>query len=214
MTDRLDTVRRVFDERAATYDESQMHRRLAEAVTRFADLSDVDSVLDVATGTGLVLRAIDASAPGTSLTGLDVSPGMLAVARAQLPSATFIEADAAMLPHAAASVDLITCVTGLHAIPDAVGAIAEWRRVLRAKGRVISATFLASDRRAPLGAGHSYPADHRPFDTLERLTATAKDHGFTVVRWTNWPHEEDELLIAEWAPSEDWSSRALRRGGD
>lgn len=199
MTDHLDLVRRAFDARAATYDESKMHRRLAEAVTRFADLSGVNCVLDVATGTALVLRAFDARLRGASLVGVDVSPGMLAVAQAQLPSATFIEADAAKLPHADASVDLITCVTGLHAIPDVVGTIAEWRRVLRVQGRVVSATFLADGRGVPLGGDHRYPADHGPFETLELLIATARSNGFTITRSTTWSHERDELLLAEWA---------------
>ncbi|WP_429608163.1 hypothetical protein [Staphylococcus aureus] len=56
--DLLAAVRARFDGRAAEYDESAMHRELAAAVAAFADLDGVRDVLDVATGTGLVLRAL------------------------------------------------------------------------------------------------------------------------------------------------------------
>lgn len=49
MPDPLDAVRRSFDERAATYDESAMHRDLASDVADELDLVGVDAVLDIAT---------------------------------------------------------------------------------------------------------------------------------------------------------------------
>ncbi|MFP3381651.1 hypothetical protein SB767_35625, partial [Bacillus sp. SIMBA_069] len=51
-------VRERFDDRAPTYDDSAMHRGLAAAVAAFIDLTDVEAMLDIATGTGLVLRAL------------------------------------------------------------------------------------------------------------------------------------------------------------
>ena len=52
-------VRRRFDDRAPTYDESAMHRGLADAVAGFVlEAGAPGDVLDVATGTGLVLRAL------------------------------------------------------------------------------------------------------------------------------------------------------------
>ena len=53
----LKTVSNAFDARSATYDESTMHRELAATVADFADLTAVEDVVDIATGTGLVLRA-------------------------------------------------------------------------------------------------------------------------------------------------------------
>ncbi len=55
-----------FDERAATYDESAMHRGLAQAVADFVRLGAVRDVLDVGTGTGLVLRCAPRRARGAS----------------------------------------------------------------------------------------------------------------------------------------------------
>lgn len=95
-----------------------MHRDLAWDVADSVDLAGVNVVLDVATGTGLVLRALASRDARLHLIGVDISPGMLAVARAALSAAEWIEADAASLPLEWASVDVVTCVTALHIIPD------------------------------------------------------------------------------------------------
>lgn len=196
----LENIRTAFDARAATYDESTMHRDVATAVVDFADLTEVGDALDVATGTGLVLRTLARRSPAISLTGIDLSAGMLEVAKKHLPAAAFIQADAAQLPLGNASVDLITCVTGLHVIPDTAAALSEWRRVLRPHGRAVSATFLADERRTSVRSPHKYPANHRPFETLDQLT-TAAAHGFTITRSTVWTDDVDRLLIAEWVPA-------------
>lgn len=199
--EQLKIIRDTFDARAATYDESAMHRELADAVALFADLTEVKTAVDVATGTGLVLRALSSRSPMIALTGLDVSLGMLKVAQTHLPTATFVNADAAHMPLADASADLITCVTGLHVIPDTAAALSEWHRLLRPGARAVSATFIADGRGSTIPATRAYPADHRPFETLDQLTTTAAKHGFTITRSTTWTDDTDRLLIAEWAPT-------------
>lgn len=62
MTGSLDEIATRFEDRAPTYDESALHR----------DLDGVSTVLDVATGTGLVLRSLPV---GPHLIGIDISPG-------------------------------------------------------------------------------------------------------------------------------------------
>ncbi|WP_243225923.1 class I SAM-dependent methyltransferase [Microbacterium sp. CIAB417] len=156
-----------------------MHRDVAAAVAVFADLDGVADVLDVATGTGLVLRSLHSRRGGLRLAGADLSPRMLAVARAQLPTASWIVADARSLPVDDCSVDLITCVTALHVIPDTAGAISEWRRVLRPGGRAVTATFLDGGRRRPAPVRPSYPSDHAPFGSVERLERTAAEGGLS-----------------------------------
>ncbi len=178
-----------------------MHRDVAAAVADFVDLTDVDDVLDVASGTGLVLRALARRSRAITLTGIDVAPAMVEVARRQLPEASFIEADAALIPFADACADLITCVTALHAIANTAAALSEWHRLLRTRGRVVSATFVADGRKGPLRRDHRYPADHRPFETREQLSATAARHGFAIIRSILWSDEVDTLLIAEWVPT-------------
>lgn len=198
-------VRARFDGRAPTYDGSAMHRDLAAAVAEFVDLAGVQTLLDVATGTGLVLRALrDAAGEPVRMIGVDVSPGMLAVARAALPEVELVEADARRLPLADCSVDLITCVTGLHLIPDTAAVLAEWARTLRPGGRAVTATFAAFDpsrhhREISAAAPLPYPVVHDPFRSPEALAATVAPAGFTVGRTTTWTDGHDTLLIAELA---------------
>lgn len=196
-----DAVVARFDTRAASYDDSPMHRGLAAAVAAFVDLDGVHAVLDVATGTGLVLRALRAS-PAVRTIGVDLSPGMLAVARAALPEAELVVADAARLPLADSCVDLVTCVTALHLMPDTDAVLSEWTRVLRPGGRAVIATF---GRRAGLAAhGHGtaplpFPAHPERFATPELIGTTAGRSGLVVVRHEWWTHEDDAVVIAELA---------------
>jgi ubiquinone/menaquinone biosynthesis C-methylase UbiE len=106
-----------FDGYAPVYDESAMHRGLAKAVAAFIRSQGVHDVLDVGTGTGLLLRSLP-RAPWR-LVGVDLAPAMLAIARAALPNARFELADASRLDFPDASFDLVTCVTVLHLVPDA-----------------------------------------------------------------------------------------------
>ncbi len=190
-------VRERFDGRAPTYDESAMHRALAAAVAAFVDLDGVDAVLDVATGTGLVLRALRDRGFTGSVTGVDLSPGMIDEARHHLSDAALIVADATRLPLPDASFDLVTCVTGLQLFPDPGAAIAEWARVLRPGGRAVTATFLAVDPTRHRAAAAPGSHNHVPFDSVDRLAETVAPAGFRVSRSETWTDGADELLIAE-----------------
>lgn len=196
-------VRRRFDERAPTYDESAMHRGLAEAVAAFVSEggteagADPGDVLDVATGTGLVLRALRERGARGRMIGVDLAPRMLEVARAHLPGAELVEADAASLPLPDDCVDLVTCVTGLQLFTDAPAAIREWRRVLRPGGRVVTATFVAFDPTRHRAAPPAAMLHHEPFRSAEALDETFAPVGLRVARTARWTDGADDLLIAE-----------------
>lgn len=141
MIDQLSTVTASFDNRAPTYDASVMHRDLAYAVADFAALDGVRVVLDVATGTGLVLRAIAARDPHLHLIGVDISAGMLEVARDKLPTGKFVEGRAEQLPVRGGTIDLVTCVTAMHLMADPGVVFAEIARAMAPRGRLVLATF-------------------------------------------------------------------------
>lgn len=199
-----------FDRRAPDYDGSAMHRGLAQAVADFVRLGGVRDILDVGTGTGLVLRSLPAGP--WSLTGVDLSPGMLAVARAALPSARFEVADATTLDLPDASIDLVTCVTMVHLLPDAAAALRKWRRVLRPGGCLVLATF-ADDSPSWHGPapepGHSPAEAHAPFGSSEALERLAAASGFVAGRIAEWELRsnggapEYRCLITEFAPVDD-----------
>lgn len=203
--DLLAAVRARFDGRAAEYDTSEMHHELAAAVADFVDLDGVRDVLDVATGTGLVLRALHARDRALRLSGIDLSGGMLSVARTELPDATLVEGDATVLPFGDDAFDLVTCATGVHLFPDADAAIAEWARVLRPGGRVVTATFGDVDL-SQHGGHHGaqpppYPTHHARFRTPELLAAAFAPTGLALARHTWWSNGDDRVLVAEFRPA-------------
>jgi ubiquinone/menaquinone biosynthesis C-methylase UbiE len=120
----------------------------AEELTRLAAPWPGERVLDVACGTGALTRQIaERVGPGGQVTGLDLSPGMLAVAREQLdgPHVTWQEGSALELPFAPDSFDLVTCQQGLQFFPDRAVALREMRRVLRPGGRVALAVWRSTE---------------------------------------------------------------------
>ena len=108
---------------------------------RTAALRPGTRVLDVACGTGIVTRAAaEQVGPTGSVTGIDVAPDMIAVART-VPAGgapiTWQEADAASLPLPDEFYDVGLCQMGLMFMEDRAGALRELHRVLRPGGRVV-----------------------------------------------------------------------------
>src|SRR4051794_5720966 len=76
---------------------AEVHNRpLFEAVLDAADVRDGTRLLDVGCGSGLAL--VLAAGRGALPSGLDVSPGLLGVARERLPAADLREGDMEALP--------------------------------------------------------------------------------------------------------------------
>lgn len=114
---------------------------LADDLIALARLQPGERVLDVACGTGIVARLASEGVGATgSVAGLDVNPGMLAVARTAAPPDTpmeWYEASAEAIPLPAETFDVVLCQLGLQFVPDKLGALREMRRVLADGGRLI-----------------------------------------------------------------------------
>jgi ubiquinone/menaquinone biosynthesis C-methylase UbiE len=100
-----------------------------------------EHVLDVACGTGIVARlAAHRVSPGGSVTGLDLNPGMLSLARSFLPTLDvkleWREGSAMALPFANARFNVVLCQQGLQFFPDRLAALREMHRVLVPNGRL------------------------------------------------------------------------------
>jgi SAM-dependent methyltransferase len=94
------------------------------------------TVLDVACGTGVVAAAAaERVGPSGAVTGVDINPGMIAVA-ARTRGVRWAQADAARLPFPDGGFDRVLCQAGLQFVPDRLGALREMRRVARPGGRV------------------------------------------------------------------------------
>ena len=114
---------------------------LATDLIHLAALRTGERVLDVACGTGVVARlASQQVGDNGSVAGLDVNPGMLAVARSATPQDMPIEwheANAEDMPFPDASFDVVLCQMGLQFMPDEHAALREMWRVLVPGGRLI-----------------------------------------------------------------------------
>lgn len=104
-------------------------------------------VLEVAVGTG---RSLPYYPTGVELTGIDLSPEMLAIARARASeqgiAAALLQADAEALPFGEAAFDTVVCALALCSIPRPGVAIAEMARVVVPGGSVVLVDHTRSDR--------------------------------------------------------------------
>jgi ubiquinone/menaquinone biosynthesis C-methylase UbiE len=99
-------------------------------------------LLDVACGTGQFLRQVKTNYPRLRVTGLDLSPHYLAVARRVLEPwsrVRLVEGAAEAMPFADGEFDVVTCIYLFHELPPRIrrAVAAEIRRVLRPDGRLI-----------------------------------------------------------------------------
>jgi ubiquinone/menaquinone biosynthesis C-methylase UbiE len=102
-------------------------------------------VLEVAVGTG---RNLPLYPPGVTITGVELSPAMLALARQRANdhgvAADLRQADAQALPFDDAAFDTAVCTLSLCTIPDPAATIVEMRRVLRPGGLLLLLDHIGS----------------------------------------------------------------------
>ena len=131
---------RTWERGAADYDKgiAKVERGLLRGTREWIGARATGRVLEVAVGTGRSLRFYPAD---VVVTGVDLSPAMLAIARRRATGlrreVDLRVGDAERLEFADGSFDTVVCALGLCAIPDDVAAIREMRRVLRPGGRLL-----------------------------------------------------------------------------
>ena len=102
------TLTRSFDKLAPEWDATRVSRERLVAIIAALDALDAPTrALDVGTGTGAVARLLSERWPAAEVTGVDVSPGMIAEAR-RLGSERYDVGDASALPYEDAAFDLVT----------------------------------------------------------------------------------------------------------
>lgn len=145
-----------WDGHAARYAaQEHFEARAIATVLRLAAPGPGDRLVDLATGTGVVLRALASrrGRPATAV-GVDRSPGMLARVGRLPPGWRTVQGDASRVPLAGGQADVVTCAYLLHLLDphERASVLREARRLLwLAPGsRAVIATVWA-DRRRPAG---------------------------------------------------------------
>jgi demethylmenaquinone methyltransferase/2-methoxy-6-polyprenyl-1,4-benzoquinol methylase len=136
MFDRIAGVYDVMNLLISGFQEPRWRRRLVQE----ARVGPADRALDVACGTGTVTRDLHAAVqPDGHATGVDVSTGMLALAREHTPPGgpAFVEADALSLPFEDGAFDAATIAFGMRNLADYERGFEEMARCVRPGGRVL-----------------------------------------------------------------------------
>jgi SAM-dependent methyltransferase len=174
------------------------NRPLFEAVLDAAAVGPGMAVLDVGCGSGLAL--VLAAERGAVPSGVDISPGLLAIARDRLPRADLREADMESLPFGDAAFDAVTGVNAFQFAGDPRRALREAARVTRPGGRVVASLFAAPERSQGTVAHEAMTAlipseragDHAPYAlsgpgnleaALHDAGLEATSSGEVVCRW-------------------------------
>jgi|SRR5579875_2729572 len=155
-------------------------------------------LLDAGCGSGLALA--QAVVRGAHVSGIDISPALLSIARARAPEATLVEGELDALPFADRSFDAALAINALQFAFDPAAALAELGRVLAPGGRLAVAGFAAPER-CESTALHvamealvpaEAQADHAPYALAApgALERAVEDAGLAV--------ESDRELPGDW----------------
>ena len=185
------------------YDEVMVPRLFGpwgEYLVDQLEIAPGETVLDVACGPGSVTQ-IAAERVGAlgRVTGCDVSPAMLALARAK-PAVSegatiaYLEAPADQLPVEDALFDVVICQQGLQFFSDRPAAVTEMHRALGASGRLGIAVWTEIDHSPPFRAlaigiedvagaelADRYRGGPWGFPSGEQLAVLLQDAGFDEV---------------------------------
>jgi ubiquinone/menaquinone biosynthesis C-methylase UbiE len=153
---------RNYNARWHTFNERTLGEALAiidfAALRRVAErLGRQPRVLDVACGTGILLKELLGRVPSVDAYGMDASEDMLVQARMALKGQLHVHLEhvqigadeTANLPYAQETFDLITCTNALHDIPEPVGMLAGLGRLLAPGGQLVVEDFAPRERPFP-----------------------------------------------------------------
>jgi ubiquinone/menaquinone biosynthesis C-methylase UbiE len=132
-------------------------------------MMDVRTILDIGTGSGIFAEKF--SKIGMAVTGLDVNPEMLFVAKTFVPDADFQEGVVETLPFGGGKFDLVFMGLLLHETDDASTALQEAYRVTRKRLAILEWPYEEQDYGPPL--------EHRL--SKETIVKLAEKAGFGTV---------------------------------
>ncbi len=194
--DPRDVVREGYDALAPHYLEFRTRKPGAELELldkALAGVPDGAQVLDAGCGAGLPVAA--RLAKRFTVTGIDISPVQVGLAREIVPSARFVVGDMSAPDLAAASFDALVCLFALFHLPrqDHAAALTGFARLLRPGGVLFlsvgnsdHAGYIEEDR---IGSGEALYWSHFDREANARLVREA---GFEI-DWERLISEDEEF---------------------
>jgi malonyl-CoA O-methyltransferase len=134
-------IRHTFARAAAHFDSNDfLHQEVRERLLErlLAIVAEPAWIVDLGAGTGGATPGLTSRFPTARILSVDSSPAMLAAGQA---TQLRVCADAAGLPLAEGSVDLVISNLMLHHCPDPTAVLTEARRVLSDQGLLLLTTF-------------------------------------------------------------------------
>ncbi len=184
---------------------------LRSAVESWTGAAIRPRLIDVGCGTGWYLDRLGDLCP--ERVGVDVSAGMLRLARDRLPGVTLAQADARDLPFPDQSFDIVLSTRVLTHVPEFRPAIAETVRMLGPGGLAILTSVDARHHyehtRLPVTGGHVVADTYK--HTREHVAALLADAGLrhrrsTLIPPSGAPVDIERLEAAHPGPVVGWMS--------
>jgi len=205
------SVREEFDEwaeRGKDRGMEQRHWHTAKHALARMPVERGETVLDLGTGSGYVLRALRETADIGRGYGLDASPKMLRNARSYTddPAVGYVRGDFDSLPLAAGSVDHAFSMEAFYYARDPHGTLRELRRVLRPGGTFYCAVNYFEESVHSHGWQEGIDVEMTRWDA-ETYRDAFREAGFVVAEQDRIPDRETEIPPAEAFPTEEWETR-------
>jgi ubiquinone/menaquinone biosynthesis C-methylase UbiE len=203
-------AREEFDEWAAEGRDKGMERRhwhTAKHALARIPVEPGDTVVDLGTGSGYLLRALREVGVGRGY-GLDASPEMLRNARSYTDDSRvgFLRGDFDALPFATGAVDHVVSMEAFYYARDPGHTLEEVRRVLAPGGTFYCAVDFFEES--------EQTHDWQEFVEIEMTLWSRADYrqafraaGLTVAEQSTIPDREIEIPPADAFPTEEWESR-------
>ncbi|ACF45486.1 bifunctional demethylmenaquinone methyltransferase/2-methoxy-6-polyprenyl-1,4-benzoquinol methylase UbiE [Prosthecochloris sp. ZM] len=140
------SIQHMFDEVAPTYDflnhllslgiDNYWRAFAAAKAKKLIGANPAPDILDVATGTGDLAKEMS-KLQGARVTGMDLSPEMLAIAEKKYPQIRFVQGYAEKLNFDTASFDIVSAGFGARNFEDLTKGLKEFHRVLKPGGHAL-----------------------------------------------------------------------------
>ncbi len=170
-----------FSRSAKSYDqEAQLQREMSQALLAQLDTSQPSQIIDMGCGTGWLLNQL-ANFPHLRLTGVDLAPGMIAVAEQQVPSATLICGDMTRSGLEKKSADVVISNAAVQWC-DLKGVAQEFSRICKPDGQLLCSTFGPQTYRELQAAWRLADPNHprvHGFSSPQQFRVHLEQYGFT-----------------------------------